>query len=420
MPLVNMQDLIHHAYENRYAVGAFDLVSLDFLEAVIEACEYCRAPVILSVEEPHVTRFDFELMLPAIEAAARRASIPVAIQIDHASSLDSARHAIRLGCNGIMIDASRESLPQNIEHTRDIADMAHRCGIPVGGELGYIAGQEGEGAVLHPGETRLTTPAEAKTFAERSGVDFLSVSIGTVQGRQKGRVKLDIQRLKQVHQVTGIPLMIHGGSGLHEDQFQRLTAHGVAKIDYYTALSDIAAQALREQVKVYGDGGFVDITLGVKAAIREEVIRCLRLWGSAGRAAEVLSQCRPWTPVDHLIVYNVATKTHPDAQTMMREGQRMLGDIPGVREVFAGEAVEDGAAYRYCWRIRFASPEVIESYRDHPQHVSFADALFRPIAADRITTDYRPVGAEENRAHPHLETHYKERSGLGTVRQSIE
>lgn len=400
MPLVNMRDLIHHAYENRYAVGAFDLVSLDFLEAVIEAGEHCRAPVILSVEEPHFTRFDFELMLPAVEAAANRASIPVAIQIDHASSLDSARHAIRLGCNGIMIDASRESLPQNIEHTREITAMAHRCGVPVGGELGYVAGQEGEGAALHPGETQLTTPAEAKTFVERTGVDFLSVSIGTVQGRLKGRAKLDIQRLKQVQQATRIPLAIHGGSGLQEDQFLRLTAHGVAKIDYYTALSDLAVQSIREQVRNFRDGCFTDMTLAVKTAVREEVIRCLRLWGSAGRAAEVLSQCRPWTPIDHLIIYNVAAKSPSSGvHAMMREGQRALGEIPGVREVFSGEAVRDGAAYHYCWRVRFASAEVIDSYRDHPLHVAFADTLFRPVAADRITTDYRPVSSDDELIH---------------------
>lgn len=397
MPLVNMRDLIHHAYENRYAVGAFDLVGLDFLEAVIEAGEQCRAPVILSVEEPHFTRFDFELMLPAIEAAANRASIPVAIQIDHASSPDSARHAIRLGCNGIMIDASRENLPHNIEHTREISALARRCGIPVGAELGYVAGQQGEGAALHPGQTQLTTPAEAKTFVERTGVDFLSVSIGTVQGRQKGRAKLDIQRLKQVQQATRIPLAIHGGSGLQEDQFQRLTAHGVAKIDYYTALSDLAVQALHDQVKSVRDGCFTDMTLAVKTAVREEVVRCLRLWGSAGRAAEVLSQCRPWAPIDHLIIYNVASKSpSTNVRAMMREGQRVLAEIPGVRDVFAGEAVQDGTAYRYCWRIRFASPEVIASYRDHPLHVAFADTLFRPVAADRITTDFRPVPLDED------------------------
>ncbi|HEB98853.1 MAG TPA: fructose-bisphosphate aldolase, partial [Thiotrichales bacterium] len=249
MALVDMRDMLHHAYENSYAVGAFDLVSLDFLEAVIDAAERCRAPVILSVAEPHFAHYDIELMMPAVEAAARRARVPVAIQLDHGSSLQSAVEAIRLGCNGVMLDASGQALPDNIKATREVVEMAHRCGIPVVGEVGYVAGQEGEGAELHPGETQLTIPSEARAFVERTAVDFLAVSIGTVQGRMKGRARLDFQRLKQLRKAVSVPLVIHGGSGLNEEQYRRLTALGVAKIDYFTALSDLAAEAMRARLK---------------------------------------------------------------------------------------------------------------------------------------------------------------------------
>lgn len=164
MPLVNMRDMLYHAYDNNYAVGAFDLVSLDFLEAVIGAAESCRSAVILSIAEPHFAHYDFELMLPAVEAAAKRASVPVAIQLDHGSSLESAIKAINLGCNGVMLDASNQSFSDNIEHTRAVVEMAHQCGVSVVGELGYVAGQEGEGAEQHPGETTFTLPSEAKAY----------------------------------------------------------------------------------------------------------------------------------------------------------------------------------------------------------------------------------------------------------------
>ena len=147
MPQVNMRDMLYHAYENNYAIGAFDLVSLDFLEAVIESAERCRAPVILSIAEPHFAHYDFALMLPAVEAAAKRASVPVAIQLDHGQSLASATNAINLGCNGIMLDASSRDLPDNIQITRSVVEMAHGCGVPVIGELGYVAGVEGEGEI---------------------------------------------------------------------------------------------------------------------------------------------------------------------------------------------------------------------------------------------------------------------------------
>jgi fructose-bisphosphate aldolase class II len=389
MPIVNMRDMLHHAYDNSYAVGAFDLVSLDFLEAVIGAAERCRAPVILSIAEPHFAHYDFELMLPAVEAAARRASVPVAIQLDHGASREAAMRAINLGCNGVMLDASNQSLPDNIHATAEVVEMAHSCGVPVVGELGYVAGVEGEGAEQHPGEAAYTVPAEAKAYVERTGVDFLAVSIGTVQGRFKGRAKLDFQRLKQIHQAVNLPLVIHGGSGLSEDQFRRLSAYGVAKINYYTALSDLAAQSMREQMKRQRNASFTALKQGVKEAVGSEVERCLRAWGSAGRAAEVLAQCRPWLPVEHLIIYNIEGMTPEDAEAMMAEGRRVLSRIPGVREVMTGEAVKEGADYRYCFLVRFVSQAVIDKYRHHPDHVAFADNLFRPFAADRISIDYQ-------------------------------
>ncbi|WP_321527568.1 class II fructose-bisphosphate aldolase, partial [Sedimenticola selenatireducens] len=293
MALVNMRDMIYHAYKHNYAVGAFDLVSLDFLEAVIGAAESCRASIVLSIAEPHFEHYDYELLLPAVEAAAQRASVPVAIQLDHGSSLASAISAINRGCNGVMLDASRQELPDNITTTRAVVDMAHRCGVPVTGEVGYVAGYEGEGALLHPGEAAFTVPAEAKAYVERTNVDFLAVSIGTVQGRMKGRAKLDFQRLKLINQAVDVPLVIHGGSGLNEEQFRKLPSMGVAKINYYTALSDVAAEAMRRRTKANPDGSFIELKRDVKEAVGEEVERCLRLWGSAGRAAEVLTQCRP-------------------------------------------------------------------------------------------------------------------------------
>jgi len=384
MALVNMRDMLLHAYENNYAVGAFDLVSLDFLEAVVDAAESSRAPVILSVAEHHFSHYDLELMMPAVEAAAKRASVPIAIQLDHASSIESASRAINLGCNGITLCSSNRDLPNNIELSKQVAIMAHNCNVPVVGEVGYV-GSDREDDV-----SALTQPAEAKAYVDRSGVDFLSVSIGTIQGRSKGRVKLDFQRLKQIHAVVGIPLVLHGGSGLNEEQYRRLSSLGVAKINYFTGLSEVAAKTMRAQVKADREGSFIDLKQGVKEAICTEVKRCLRLWGSAGRAAEVLAQCEPWAPVEHLIIYNVFDyMSDEDAQMMMSKGRKVLSNIPGVREVFTGEAVKEGVKFRFCWLVRFAHKAVIDSYREHPDHVDFADTLFRPNASDRISIDYQ-------------------------------
>ncbi len=391
MPLVNMRDMLYHAYDNNYAVGAFDLVSLDFLEAVISAAEICRSAVILSIAEPHFEHYDFELLLPAAEAAAKRASVPVAIQLDHGGCLETVVKAINLGCNGVMLDASNQDFSDNIEHTRAVAEMAHRCGVSVVGELGYVAGKEGEGAEQHPGETAFTLPSEAKAYVERTGVDFLAVSIGTVQGRMNGRAKLDYARLKQLNQTVNIPLVIHGGSGLNEDQYHKLTLNGVAKIDYYTALSDVAAKAMRKRSKGNPKGSFTDLKKDVKEAVGNEVQRCLRQWGSAGRAAEVLERCEPWLSIEHLIVHNMSAQSSQSIDSLMSEGKRILLQMPGVREVFTGEAMKENSKYSFCWLVRFTHKAALESFREHEVFDSFLKKQFNPNVSDLTSIDFQEI-----------------------------
>jgi fructose-bisphosphate aldolase, class II len=389
MPLVNMKDMLYHAYENNYAVGAFDLVSLDFLEAVITAAENCRSSIILSIAEPHFSHYDYELMLPAVEAAAKRASVPVAIQLDHGSSLETLTKAINLGCNAVMLDASDLPLPQNIKATQAVVEMAHGCGVAVVGEIGYVAGMEGEGAQLHPGETSFTNPHEAKVYVERTGVDFLAVSIGTVQGRLKGRAKLDFQRLKLLNQEVNIPFVIHGGSGLNESQFRKLTTMGVVKIDYYTSLSDVAAKVISSNSKLNPTGSFTELMQGVKEAIGEEVERCLRIWGCAGRAAEVLTQCAPWLPVEHLIVHNKNKLNEQQIKHVMAEGRQLLENIPGVRRVFTGKAINGDEKYSFCWLVQQSNEHVLKKIQNHPDFIRFSNTIISRTNFDKfISIDY--------------------------------
>ena len=388
MALVNMRDLLYHAYDNNYTVGGFDLVSLDFLEAVIDAAEHCRASIILSIAEPHFAHYDFDLMLPAVEAAAKRASIPVAIQLDHGSSIKSTVKAINLGCNGVMLDATDLPISENIKATQAVVKMSHACGVPVIGELGYVAGIEGEGALQHPGKAAFTNPAEAKAYVEKTGIDFLAVSIGTVQGRIKGRAKLDFQRLKLLNEAVKIPLVIHGGSGLNESQFRKLTSMGIVQINYYTALSDVAAQAMRTQSKLNPSGSFTELKKDVKDAVCKEVERCLRIWGCAGRAAEVFEQCEPWLPVEHLIVHNIKRLSEQQEDFIISEGRRLLSTIPGVRDIFTGKAIKQGEQYSFCWLIHLSNKQVINSLQEHPNYIEFTDKIMRPFVDNCISIDY--------------------------------
>jgi len=388
MPIVDMKDMLQHAYENGYAVGAFDLISLEFLDGIMMAAEKCRSPVILSLAESHFAYFDFERIMPAVEATAERASVPVAIHLDHGESLDSAIRAIRYGCNGVMVDASHSALAENIRLTREIVHMAHGCGVPVEGELGYVPGVEGEDAERHPGEVEYTSVADAQAYVAETGVDFLAVSIGTVHGRMQGRPSLDLDRLAQINAELRIPLVIHGGTGLSDEQFRELIRRGVAKINYFTALSDAAANCIDENV-ARGQKGYAARLQGVREAIAAETERCIRLWGSEGMAEAVIAAARPWQPVDHVILYNVQGLDAAQTHAMMAKGREMLSAIPGVRKVVTGDAVQADAQYRHAWLIRFCHEAVIESYRHHPDHVAFADNAFRPYAGGRISIDYK-------------------------------
>ncbi len=386
MALVNMADMLRHAYQHNYAIPAFDLVSLDFLAAIMRTAELKQSPVILSLAESHFGYFDFELAMPAVEAAARRSNVPVAIHLDHGSSLASAVRGINLGCNGVMVDASTLPFDENVKRTAEVAAMAHGCGVTVEAELGYVAGVEGEDAERHPGEVIYTAPDDARRFVEQTGVDCLAVSIGTVHGRMRGEPRLDFDRLAEINRTVGIPLVIHGGTGLSDDQFSQLIANGVTKINYYTALADAAGQRIRNNATA-GGKGYTQLVAGIQDAMGAEMARCIDVWGSADRAADLLACCTPWQPVEHTIIYNLDEAA--DVTALMAEGRRVLSRIPGVREVFTGRALQEDARYRFSWNLRFCHPAVVDSYRDHPEHLAFANNCFRPVAGDRISIDFQ-------------------------------
>lgn len=390
MPLVDMGDMLRAAYAQRYAIGAFDFVSLDMLEGILRGAERARAPVILSVAESHFRHFDVELALAAAVVAARRATVPVAIHFDHGSGIETARRAIAQGCNGVMVDASDRPFAENVRITREVVAMAHRCGVPVEGELGYVTGVEGEDAELHPLDPQPTCPDEAEAYVAETGVDFLAVAIGTVHGRFRGTPELDFERLAAIDRRLGMPLVLHGGSGLAEADYRQLAALGIAKINVFTALADAAATAIRERAAA-GEDHLLRLCADVREAVAQEVERTVALFGSAGRAESL--DARPWREVEHVVLWNSDGLSEGEVEGLFAEGRQALAAIPGVRRVFTGRAVQAGARFRYCWLVRFAGREVIASYRDHPHHLAFADGRFRPVAADRCTIGFEDLGS---------------------------
>lgn len=397
MPLVNMKDMLDHAYRHNYAVGSFAVVNLEFLQGIIAAAERCRAPAILSLELPRFEPVDFGLLVAAVEYAAQRCAVPVAIHMHHGRDLDGAVSAVNGGCNGVMVDASDRSLGDNIDATREVVAMAHGCGVPVEGKLGQVPTAPGEGASADSETVGYTAVAEARGYVERTGVDFLAVSVGTVRGRSKARPKINWQRLKQLNEALALPLTVYGGTGLTDSHYGRLIANGVAKIDYYTALAEAAFDQVRSTAKG-AKGRYSTAMHAVQEAVEQRTETCLRLCGAAGRAAEVLEQCAPWAPVEHVVTHDVQGIDEHGIEAVVEQGRRVISAIPGVREVSCGEAVREDEMFRCRWLVRFCSPAAIDSHREHPDYLAFLGQRSRPAprpaAASRVNVWDGPRRAE--------------------------
>lgn len=388
MPLVHLNDMLKHASHHHYAVGAFGIVSLDFLDGVLQAAEACRSPVVLNLIESHFKFYDFDILMPAVLSAARKATVPVVVNFDHGSSLAKAEAAIRAGCNSVMVDTSALPFSDNLWQTRDIVVMAHACGVTVEGELGYVPGKEGQSAEHHPGALAYTSAAEAAGFVERTGVDSLAVSIGTVHGRMKGVPKLDYARLAKIRDAMPVPLVIHGGSGLTDEQYRKLISHGVAKINYYTALADVAGRSIKEHLVAGRKTDCNEVTAGVRDAVRTEVQRCMGLWGSGGRAAEVLAQCRPWRDAQYLVIYDIPVSLlGGEVAAHMLELKKGLESSPGVRSVYIGRTEQPDAKYRFSLTINFVSHAALLAYRKQPDYGRLFNNTVLSHAKDFVALD---------------------------------
>jgi fructose-bisphosphate aldolase class II len=388
MPLVHLNDMLKHASHHHYAVGAFGVSNLDFVAGVLQAAEACRSPVVLNLIEAHSTAEDFELLMPAVLSAARKASVPVAVNFDHGTSKERAEAAIRAGCNGVMVDTSALPFSDNLWQTREIVAMAHACDITVEGELGYVPGKEGQSAEQHPGELAFTSATEAAGFVERTGVDCLAVSIGTIHGRMKGIPKLDYARLAKIREAVAVPLVIHGGSGLSDEQYRKLIAHGIAKINYYTALVEVAGRSIKEHLnggrKIEGN----EMTVGVRIAVRDEALRCMGLWGSGGRAAEVLAQCNPWQEAQYMLVCDSYDSVAKNGMPANLNGlKKALEKSPGVRSVLIGRCEQPDGKLRYSLSVHFASYAALRFHRQQSESARLLNNTVMSYAKDCIALD---------------------------------
>ena len=255
--LVNLADILFDAKKKKYAVGAFNVPNLESIRAVIAAAEELNVPVIIQHAEVHDAYIPLAEIGPIMLLYAKRSKVPVSVHLDHGASFDICMQAIRLGFTSVMYDASEKKYEENLYETKEIVKIAHSVNVAVEAELGHVftsavGGGEGRGAVGADDFKSLddcyTDPAMAEDFVTRTKVDALAISFGTTHGVYLTKPKLDLQRITQIKHKIDIPFVMHGGSGISDDDFRTAINNGITKINYYTYGAMAGAEAVKKGI----------------------------------------------------------------------------------------------------------------------------------------------------------------------------
>lgn len=277
--LVNLNDVLPKAQKEGYAVGLFNTTDTDMLEGVIAAAEEMKAPVIIGTAEVLLPFGELKLIAPSIIEAAKRATVPVVVHYDHGLTFDRCIEALKLGFSSIMFDGSAGDEAENLKATAEMVKIAHSMGVSVEGEIGHV-GQASSGDGND--SDMYTTPDEAISFVRATGVDALAIAIGTAHGAYKTKPRLDIGRLSEIRASIDTPLVLHGGSGLSDDDFRNTIKNGIAKVNIFTDLCNAGEKAMKEGL----DAGkaYLDIRNMKVEEIKKAVMRKMELFGCVGKA----------------------------------------------------------------------------------------------------------------------------------------
>ena len=282
MPLVTSEKMLLDAQKGGYAVGAFNVENMEMVKAVIAAAEELQAPVMLQTTPSTVKYGTMENSFAMVAAEAKKATVPVCLHLDHGSSFELAAKAIQVGYTSVMIDGSHEDFEHNVEVSKRVADVGKACGIPVEAELGKVGGKEDD---LEADADTNTDPQEAKEFVERTGVTSLAVAIGTAHGFYAGTPVLDKERVSEIKKLVSVPLVLHGASGLSDEDVRECVQRGMCKVNFATELrvayTDAGKKLLKEKPETFDPK-----KLGVVGmeAVKELVKSRMKVCGCDGKA----------------------------------------------------------------------------------------------------------------------------------------
>ena len=266
--LVNMNDVLYPAKKGKYAVGLFNAVNLELARGIIAAAESSQSPVIMGTAEVLLPYGPLEEVSYYLIPMAKKANVPVVIHLDHGLKKETCLKALELGFTSVMFDSSTYPFEENIERTVKIVELAKKYGATVEAELGLVGGSE-DGSEDHG--IRCTNPDDAKIFVERTGINALAVAIGNAHGNYPVAPKLAFDVLEQIHDKTGIPLVLHGGSGITDADFRKAIELGIVKVNIATASFNRLTKHAEEYLKSEGAHNYFDLNLAMVQGTYENV-----------------------------------------------------------------------------------------------------------------------------------------------------
>ncbi len=271
--LVNMREMLKTAEKEGYGIGFFNAVNVEMARAVIETAEEMNSPVIIGTAEILLPMMELQNVADYLIPMAGRASVPVCVHYDHGLTYDRCMEALALGFTSIMYDCSTLSYEENVRRVSEMVSICHEKDVTVEGELGHVGDNEGPGRVLKP-EDLFTDPDQAVDYVSRTGVDALAVAVGNAHGDYKFPPKLDFDRIRTISERTGVPLVLHGGSGLADDDFRRAVREGVRKINIFTDLDKAGRKGAEEAINngISTLSGIMSYEIAaMKAVVREKI-----------------------------------------------------------------------------------------------------------------------------------------------------
>ena len=277
--LVNLKEILSLATEKRCAVGAFNTPNLECILAVIHGAEELEVPVILSHAQLHEEAAPLSEIGPVMVQAAKAAKVPVCVHLDHCETLRYMEEALRMGFTGVMYDGSSLPYEENAANTRRAVALAAKYGANVEAELGHVGAADQSDHSLPSGPV-YTDPALAEQFARETGIDALAPSFGTAHGVYKSKPVLDLPLVAEIAKRTGLPLVMHGGSGVSEEDYREAIRNGIRKINYYTYMAKAGTDAVRKMLQndvTY----FHDLALAAEHAMREDAKKAMRVFAMA-------------------------------------------------------------------------------------------------------------------------------------------